>query len=102
VRIRPNVSLKREERDFDFAHFRSRLRDLSRPEVLVLNRLFVQCAEDLVFYRDDRPWVKPFVAKYSRYRIETLTQEFGIPKSALLVSRQRIVERAGPEIDAES
>jgi hypothetical protein len=101
VRIRPDVSLKREECDFDFAHFRSRLQDPSRQEVLVLNRLWVQCAEDLVFYRDDRPWVKPFVAKYSRYQIEALTQEFGSPKSALLVSRQRIVERADPVSDSE-
>jgi hypothetical protein len=102
VRIRPNVSLRREACDFDFAHFGFRVSELGRPEVLALNRLLVQCAEDLVFYRDDRPWVKPFVAKYARYRIETLTQEFGGPKSALLVSRQRIVEPAGPATDAQS
>jgi hypothetical protein len=93
IRMQPDVSLRREECDFDFAHFRVRVRDIGRQELLVLNRLLVQCAEDLVFYRDDRPWVKPFVAKYSHYRIETLTQEFGSPSSALLVSRQRIVER---------
>jgi hypothetical protein len=40
--------------------------------------------------------VKPFVPKYARYRIETLTQEFGTHKSTLLVSRQRIVERTVP------
>jgi hypothetical protein len=102
VRIRPDVSLRREECDFDFAHFCVRVRDIGRQELLVLNRLLVQCAEDLVFYRDDRPWVKPFVAKYSRYRIETLTQEFGTPSSAVLLSRQRIVKRAGPANDVDA
>lgn len=99
VRIRPDVSLRRGECDFNFAYFRSRVRDVGRQELLALNRLLVQCAEDLVFYRDDRPWVKPFVAKYSRYRIEALTQEFASPSGALLVSRQRIVERADPPSD---
>lgn len=94
VRIRPNISLRRDTCDFTFAHFRFRVRDIGRQELLALNRLLVQCAEDLVFYRDNRPWVKPFVAKYSRFRIEPLTQEFGNPSSTLLLSRQRIVECA--------
>lgn len=102
VRIRPDVSLKREDYDLNFAHFRFRGRNIGRQEVLVLNRLLVQCAEDLVFYRDDRPWVKPFVAKNSRYRIEPLTQEFRSPSSALLLSRQRIVEHAAPATDVNT
>lgn len=100
VRFRPDVSLRHEDCDFNFSHFRFRIRTITRPEVRFINKLLVQCAEDLVMYREELPWVKPFVAKHSRYRIETLSQELGTSKSALLLSRQRIVEfdNAGPEI----
>jgi hypothetical protein len=58
--------------------------------------------QDLVLYRDDLPWVKPFVANYARYRLEPRTQEFGTQRSALLLSQQRIVERAGTPHDLKT
>jgi hypothetical protein len=92
VRIRPDIALKRNELDFGFEHFRYRMYELGREELHAINRLLVQCAEDLVFYRDDLPWVKPFIMKYASFRIEMHTQELGTHNSALLISRQRIVD----------
>ena len=102
VRIRPDVSLRRQDCDFNFTRFRFRVRKIARQEVRVLNKLLVQCAEDLVMYREDLTWVKPFVDKYSRYRIETLTQNFGTQKSALLLARQRVVECDNTRISVQS
>lgn len=92
VRIRPDISLKRDELDFTFEYFRYRLYEIEREELDAINSLLAQCAEDLVFYHDDFPWVKPFIMKYASFRIETHTQELGTHESALLVSRQRIVD----------
>jgi hypothetical protein len=88
--------------DFNFTRFRFRVRKIARQEVRVLNKLLVQCAEDLVMYREDLTWVKPFVDKYSRYRIETLKQDFGTQKSALLLARQRVVECDNTRISVQS
>jgi hypothetical protein len=91
VRIRPDLSVDRTTCDFAFAHFRYRSRKIGRQELAVVNRRLVQCAENLVFYRDDHSWVKPFIAKYGSSRVETQTQELRQPTSALLLSRQHIV-----------
>jgi hypothetical protein len=93
IRIRPDALLKRDECDFGFEHFRFRVYEIGREELVAVNRLLVQCAEDLVFYRDDHPWVKPFIMKYASYRVETHTEELRTPDGALLISRQRIVDR---------
>jgi hypothetical protein len=39
--------------DLSFAKFKAAPRRLKRAEILGLNRLIVQCAEDLILYRDD-------------------------------------------------
>jgi len=94
VRIRPDIRLDRKKCGFDFHHCRPRVYSVGAKELSALNRLLVQCAEELVFYRDDHPWVKPFISKYAAYRIEARTQEILGPNGkALLVSEQRIVER---------
>lgn len=93
VRIRPDNRRDRTKFGFDFSDFRSRLYSVGAKELSAVNRLLVQCAEELVFYRDDHPWVKPFIGKYAAYRIEAQTREIlGSNGKALLVSGQRIVE----------
>ena len=62
-----------------------------------LNRLIVRCAEETVFYRDDSPWVQPFVAKNRQYRIEPITQELATPTGTFPISTQRIVAGSPPE-----
>ena len=91
VRILPDIAVDREKCDFTFNQFRSRFRTIERQELLAMNRLLVRCAEDLVFYRDDYPWVKPFIAKNSGFRIEARTFQIPQPKGSLQISSQRIV-----------
>jgi len=93
VRIRPDLSVARSEPDFAFPNFKFRMREIQRPEAVAINRLLVQCAEDIVLYRDDHPWVKPFIAKHSAFGIEVLTQEFPTLNGSVLLARQRIVKR---------
>ena len=93
IRICPDISLRRDQLDFTFDRHRFRQRQLARDELLAVNRLLVQCAEDLVLYRDDHPWVKPFVAKYSAYNVETVTQELSTPGETLVIAQQKIVRK---------
>lgn len=73
IRIRPDIRLSGTAPDLSFAKFRAAPRRLKRVEILGLNRLIVQCAEDLVLYRDDREWIEGFVSKNRRYRVEPVT-----------------------------
>jgi hypothetical protein len=97
IRIRPDLAIDRCQADFSFENFEYRIRYISHAELVQLNRLIVQCAEETVFYRDDSPWVKPFVAKNRRYRIEPLAYEQPTPTGKLLISSLRIVASASPE-----
>jgi hypothetical protein len=42
-----------ERLDFSFSRLERRIREVSRHEVVSLNRLIVRCAETTVFFRDD-------------------------------------------------
>lgn len=90
IRVQPDIMLDRKDADLSFRFFRYRCREVDRGEVRNLNRLIVQCAEDLVFYRDEAPWIRRFVAKNSNYRIEAQTFETPTEKGVLLISNQRI------------
>lgn len=94
IRIRPDLAIEREQADFSFANFGYRIRNINHAEVVYLNRLIVQCAEETVFYRDDRPWVQPFVAKNRQYRIEPFTHEMLTPTGTLMIFTPRIVANA--------
>lgn len=96
IRIRPDLTIERGQADFSFAKFGYRVRDISHAEVIKLNRLIVRCAEETVFYRDDCPWVRPFVAKNRQYRIEPSTENLPTPNGTLLFSTQRIVASPPP------
>ena len=93
IRILPDISLRRDQLDFTFGRHRFRQRQLARDELLAVNRLLVQCAEDLVLYRDDHPWVKAFIAKYSAYYVETVIQELPTSGETLVVAQQKIVRK---------
>jgi hypothetical protein len=69
VRIRPDRYVDLSSSDFYFKNFRCRARKVSRFEVRHLNRLFVRCAEDLVFHTADLPWIVGFVEKNAGYQI---------------------------------
>src|SRR2546422_1078152 len=52
------------------------------------------CAEDMVFHRDDRSWIQPFIAKNRHYRIEPHTHELRTAEGTLLISTQRVIARS--------
>jgi hypothetical protein len=66
---------------------------LRRSEIVEINRLIVQCAEDLVFYRDNHKWIGDFVAKNRHYRIEAITDRIPYGTGYMNISTQRIVSR---------
>lgn len=70
LRIRPDIMLKHDQVDLSFSNFRYRRHKVNREELAKLKRLIVRCAEDMVFYRDDRPWIGWFVARNRFYHIE--------------------------------
>jgi hypothetical protein len=75
VRIIPDPSLRGAKRDFTFSKSRAKYRQPHHQEVFHINRLLVQCAEDLVMYRDDRGWAENMVTKYRSFRIEPVTEK---------------------------
>jgi len=92
LRIRPDITLDKDTSDLSFKNFGYRSRKIGRKELVKLNCLIVRCAEDFVFYRDDRPWVRPFVTKNRYYRIEPHTHRLMTPNGTLIVSTQRVVD----------
>lgn len=91
VRIRPDIGLDANRLDTSFQYFRFRYRKPSRGEISAINRLIAQAAEDLVFFRDDSPWVAPFIAKYSKNRVQALVDLIPTKNGTLQIARQRIV-----------
>ena len=94
LRIKPDITIDRNRLDFSFANLTYRSRKISRDEIKRLNCLIVRCAEETVFYRDDLPWVRAFVAKNRHYRIEPHTRRVKTPSGTLLIFTQRIVASA--------
>ena len=91
IRIIPDIRLSGTAPDLSFAKFTSQQRTLRRSEIVEINRLIVQCAEDLVFYRDDHEWIGDFVAKNRYYRIEAVTDRIPYGTGFMNISTQRIV-----------
>jgi hypothetical protein len=93
IRIQPDIRLSRVPPDLSFAKFKASSRKLRPKEISDLNRLIVQCAEDLVLYRDDRAWVESFVAKNRHYHVEPVTQTLKYDGGDAIVSTHRIRSR---------
>lgn len=70
IRIRPNHAINSEQADFTFSNFDYQSKELRLREIEQINRLIVRCAEELVFFRDNHPWVPGFVRKHRHFRIE--------------------------------
>jgi hypothetical protein len=76
IRICPNFP-SREETDFSFKSFRRVIRCLTRREVMSINRLLVQCAEETVFFRENYDWIPRFVEKNAKFQLELKTVNMG-------------------------
>jgi hypothetical protein len=97
VRILPDLSLEQQESTLDFKRFRYRARSLSSGEVSHANRLIVRSAEDLVFSAIQADWLHRFVGKNRHFWLDMLNDRFPTERGTLLLSRQRIVQRAERE-----
>jgi hypothetical protein len=93
IRIRPDIRLSRTSPDLSFVKFKASVHKLKPREVTDINRLIVQCAEDLVLYRDDRAWIESLVTKNRRYRVEPVTQTLKYDGGDMIVATQRIQAR---------
>jgi len=96
IRIRPDLSVDRKHADFSFANFGYRMRSLNHKELVEVNRLIVRCAEDIVFYRHDLPWARPFIEKNRHFRIEMTIHKRRTHGGSLVVSRQKVVPYIAP------
>lgn len=74
LRIVPDQRLQGQKEDHSFSKFNYIRRAQKRQNVIDLNRRIVQCAENLVFYRDDYEWVGRFVEKNRRFWIEPVSE----------------------------
>lgn len=93
LRIKPDLKLDKSQLDFSFTNFDYHNRKVNRKELVEFNSLIVRCAEDYVFYRDDHPWIRPFVSKNRHYRIEPHTYRLTTPTGAQLFWTQRVIAR---------
>lgn len=91
LRLIPDINVRPERCDLLFKHFRCRVREINVYEAMVINQAIVRCAESLVFYRDDAPWVEPFVRANSGYRLEPVVHDVPSERGSYLVYSQRIV-----------
>ena len=91
VRIKPDILIDRTQIDLSFPKFSCVSHHISHGDVVKINTLLVQCAEDTVFYRDNPSWVQPFIRKNQHYRIETCSKELKTATGTLLFSTQSVV-----------
>lgn len=93
IRITPDIRLRGRKPDLTFSAFSSRQKRIGRQEILGLNRLIVQCAEEFVFYRDDQGWIENFVAKNRDFWISIVTERIPTGTGFMNISTQKIVRR---------
>ena len=91
VKIHPLRSAKRLQDDLTFPGFRSKVTVPKTSDVRAINQTVARCAEDLVFFRDQHDWVKPFLIKNARYRIETVSTSNRLAGGTMNVFATRIV-----------
>jgi Protein of unknown function (DUF4238) len=92
VRIRPDVTREKIE-EFGFPRFGFRRAIITSSEVREINRLIVQSAESLVFFRDDAPWVQSFVDRHKRFRIEPAVLKVPSGNGHLILTRLELREQ---------
>jgi len=94
IRLRPDPKLRYSEELFDplFTHRRVKRYAASWEEVVEINKLIVRCAESEVYFRDNLPWVLPFVKKNKDFKIENVTTEKRTSKGVALFSMKKVLE----------
>jgi len=62
-----------DARPTKFDNFKWRIRTAKRPEVHLLNRLIVQCAEDMVFSNIESDWIRRLVERNAKHAVINTT-----------------------------
>lgn len=83
------------ERPSTLKDFRWRLRTAKRSEVHALNRLIVQCAEDMVFSNVDASWIARLVEKNAKFAVMNTTGRLKTRDGYYTFSSLGIREREG-------
>ena len=95
VRILPDIDANREDFDLNFRRLRYRMLRISRQQAREINQLLVRCAEEVVFFRDDLPWVRGFVQKNRFFRVETETVSIPSPEGGFRQLDSLLVRESG-------
>jgi len=90
IKITPDLSLRDSSEDFSFSKFRWQSRRAKFEEIRSINKAIVQCAESLVFFRDNSHWVSDFVAKNSPFQIQPLVEKLPSRDGTLHIFSQRV------------
>lgn len=90
LRIRPDILINRASIDDSFKNFTCKIRYLNHKEVVYINRLIVQCAENQIFYSEDQAWIPLFIEKHRNYRLEPHTEILRVPGGTLQLSTEKI------------
>lgn len=91
VRINPDRNIKRIGFDLRFKQFTQSRRELTRNEVVDINRKLVQGAERSVFSNHERGWVPDFISKNRNYRIEINQSAYPNAHGMMMMTNQAIV-----------
>ena len=89
IRIMPDLN-RESLQDLSFPGFRCRRRKLKGVELHDINRLIVRCAESLVFFSDDLPWVTRFVERNRRHRIEPTVRKISTDRGIMVWTRLEV------------
>lgn len=90
IRIKPNPERHYKTLDHDFKHFKYKKKKLSLADAKALNRLFVQCAESVVFSCQNSDWTEQFIRKNSKFRIEPIMARSKLKSGNILYFTQEI------------
>lgn len=86
VRIHPDRVSRNMRQDMTFSAFRPRVLVAKPSLVRAVNESIARSAEELVFFRDHRDWVVPFLTKNARFRIEATTKKVPFGEGILNIS----------------
>ena len=98
TRIWPRRDREVDPSEPDFSGFRYQHTTLDQAGLEKINRIIVRCAESLVFYLHDQPWIQPFVAENARFRIEPKTLQFPSRKGTMQMAYQEVTDQWQPEV----
>jgi hypothetical protein len=91
VRLAPGITALRRGRGTS-ARGERRHRTVGGHEVVEVNRTIVRCVEEIVFFRDDAPWVPAVVEHNGAYRVVADARRIPKGRGYLLVTSMMVAK----------